>query len=46
VERLKTIPGIGEFFAMLIRHEIDKIERFPKGPLCSPPNVPMNWERS
>jgi len=28
VERLKTIPGIGEFFAMLIRHEIDKIERF------------------
>jgi len=29
VERLKTIPGIGEFFALLIRHEIDKIERFP-----------------
>ena len=28
MERLKTIPGIGEFFAMLIRHEIDKIERF------------------
>jgi len=28
VERLKTIPGIGKFFAMLIRHEIDKIERF------------------
>jgi transposase len=46
VERLKTIPGIGECFAMLISHEIDKIERFPKEPLCSPPNVPMNWERS
>jgi len=29
VERLKAIPGIGEFLAMLIRHEIDKIERFP-----------------
>lgn len=29
VERLKTIPGIGKFFAMLIRHEIDDIERFP-----------------
>jgi len=28
VERLKTILGIGEFFAMLIRYEIDKIERF------------------
>ena len=42
VERLKTILGIGEFFAILIRHEMDKIERFPKGPLCSPPNVPMN----
>jgi len=28
VERLKTIPGIGECFAMLIRHEIDRIERF------------------
>lgn len=29
VERLKTIPGSLECFAMLIRHEIDKIERFP-----------------
>ena len=29
VERLKTIPGIGECFALLIRHEIDQIERFP-----------------
>ena len=29
VERLKTIPGIGEFFALLIRHEIDRIECFP-----------------
>lgn len=28
VERLKSIPGIGKFFGMLIRHEIDKIERF------------------
>ena len=36
VERLKTIPGIGECFAMLIRHEIDKIERFPtSNKLCS-----------
>jgi len=29
VERLKAIPGIGECFALLIRHEIDQIERFP-----------------
>ena len=29
VERLKTIPGIDECFALLIRYEIDKIERFP-----------------
>ena len=36
VERLKTIPGIGECFAMLIRHEIDKIERFPSSnKLCA-----------
>ena len=36
VERLKTIPGIGECFAMLIRHEIDRIERFPNSnKLCS-----------
>ena len=36
MERLKTIPGIGEFFALLIRHEIDKIERFPgSNKLCS-----------
>jgi len=36
VERLKTILGIGEFFAMLIRHEIDKIERFPtSNKLCA-----------
>lgn len=28
VERLKSIPGIGKFFAMLIRHEIDSIDRF------------------
>ena len=44
VERLKIIYGIGEFFAMLIRHGMDKIERFPKELLCSPLNVPMNWE--
>jgi len=36
VEHLKTIPGIGECFAMLIRHEIDKINRFPTSDkLCS-----------
>jgi transposase len=36
VERLKTIPGIGECFAMLIRHEIDRIERFPSSnKLCA-----------
>ncbi|MEQ9716142.1 MAG: hypothetical protein ABGF52_11500 [Candidatus Asgardarchaeum sp.] len=29
VERLKSISDIGEFFAMLERHEIDKIECFP-----------------
>jgi len=29
VTRLMTIPGIGELFAMLLRHEIDKVERFP-----------------
>lgn len=35
-EHLKTIPGIGECFAMLIRHEIDRIERFPTSDkLCS-----------
>jgi transposase len=35
-ERLKTVPGIGECFTMLIRHEIDKIERFPtSNKLCS-----------
>lgn len=35
-ERLKTIPGIGKCFTMLIRHEIDKIERFPtSNKLCS-----------
>lgn len=36
VERLKSIPGIGKFFGMLVRHEIDKIERFPTSDkLCS-----------
>jgi len=36
VEHLKTISGIGEFFAMLIRHEIDRIDRFPAlDKLCS-----------
>jgi len=36
VTRLKTIPGIGEFISMLIRHEIDKIERFSTSDkLCS-----------
>lgn len=36
VERLKTIPGIGEFFALLIRNEIDRIERFPtSNKLCA-----------
>jgi transposase len=36
VERLKTIPGIGECFALLIRHEMDKIERFPtSNKLCA-----------
>lgn len=29
--RLKIIPGIGKFFAMLLRHEIDRIERFMAG---------------
>jgi len=28
VQLLKTIPGIGEFTALLLRYEIDKIERF------------------
>ena len=28
-ERLKTIFDIGKCFVMLIRHEIDRIERFP-----------------
>lgn len=28
VERLKSVPGIGKFFAMLIRHEIDSLDRF------------------
>lgn len=27
--RLKSIPGIGDFLAVLIKHEIDDIERFP-----------------
>ena len=36
VERLKTIPGIGECFAMLIRHEMDRIDRFSAlDKLCS-----------
>ncbi|MEW6063583.1 MAG: IS110 family transposase, partial [Nanoarchaeota archaeon] len=36
VERLKTIPGIGKHFAMLLRHEIDKIGRFSTSDkLCS-----------
>ena len=36
VERLKTILGIGEFFDMLIRHETDRIGRFPtSNKLCS-----------
>lgn len=36
VECLKTIPGIGKFFAMLLRHEIDKIQRFlTSDKLCS-----------
>jgi len=34
--RLMTVPGIGKFFGMLLRHEIDKIERFPTSDkLCS-----------
>lgn len=28
VRRLESIPGIGKFFGMLLRQEIDKIERF------------------
>jgi len=33
---LKSIPGIGELFAVLVRYEIDNIERFPtSGHLCS-----------
>jgi transposase len=36
VEGLKTIPGIGEFFAMLIRYEMDRIDRFSAlDKLCS-----------
>jgi len=36
VEGLKTIPGIGDCFAPLIRHEIDRIERFPSSDkLCA-----------
>jgi len=36
VERLKTISGSLECFAMLIRHEIDRIERFPtSNKLCA-----------
>ena len=27
--RLKSIPGIGDFLAVLIKHEIDDIKRFP-----------------
>lgn len=29
VELLKTIPGIGEFFSVLIAYEVDDIKRFP-----------------
>jgi len=36
VERLKTILGRGEFFTLLIRHEKDRIERFPtSNKLCA-----------
>lgn len=36
VKCLRSIPGIGKFFAMLLRHEIDRIERFPtSNKLCS-----------
>lgn len=36
VEGLKTVAGKGEFLALLIRHEIDKIERFPaSSKLCA-----------
>lgn len=36
VERLKTIPGSLECFAMLIRYEIDRIEPFPtSNKLCA-----------
>jgi len=35
-ERLKTVPGIGKFLALLIRHKVDKIERFPtSSKLCA-----------
>jgi transposase len=27
--RLKSIPGVGDFLSVLIKHEIDDIERFP-----------------
>lgn len=30
VEWLRSIPGIGEFFSVLIRYEVDTIERFPQ----------------
>lgn len=29
VERLKSLPGIGEFLSVLIRYEVDDIGRFP-----------------
>lgn len=28
-QRVKTIPGLGEFFAMLLRQEIDNSKCFP-----------------
>jgi len=26
---LRSLPGIGEFFSVLIRHEVGQMERFP-----------------
>jgi transposase len=29
VERLRSLPGIGDFLGLVIRYEIERIERFP-----------------
>jgi transposase len=36
VERIKSVPGIGEFLALLVRHEINQIGHFPSSDkLCA-----------